>query len=211
MRSEKHKAPGAAATDSRRVTRQNKSLAHDCDSGRHDPASGYVLPDRLRQGLKLVFCGTAAGRQSALQGAYYAHAQNRFWKTLYEVGLTPRLYAPAEYAQLWSMGIGLTDIAKFAYGMDHQLPKEALGEKAARALRARITRAAPRHLAFTSLRAGRTIMGSKVRAGEQSERLGATRVWVLPSPSPLAANHFDIAPWRALADAVLADGKMAES
>lgn len=168
--------------------------------------SGHVLPDRLKPGLKLVFCGTAAGRRSALQGAYYAHAQNRFWKTLYEVGLTPRLYAPAEYELLWGLGIGLTDIAKFAYGMDHQLPKDALGRDAARDLRSRIARVRPRHLAFTSLRAGRAVMGSKAVAGEQQERMAATRVWILPSPSPLAANHFSIEPWRALADAVRAGG-----
>jgi TDG/mug DNA glycosylase family protein len=39
-------------------------------------------------------------------------------------------------------------------------------------------------------------------AGEQRERLGATRVFILPSPSPLAANHWDIGPWRDLARAV---------
>jgi len=165
-------------------------------------ARKHVLPDRLKPGLTLVFCGTAAGRQSALQKAYYAHAQNRFWQTLHEVGLTPRLFAPAEFALLWDLGIGLTDIAKFAYGMDHQLPAGALGEKAAASLRARIARAAPRHLAFTSLTAGRAVMGPGAGAGEQPTRLGDTRVWILPSPSPLAANHWDIAPWRALAKAV---------
>jgi TDG/mug DNA glycosylase family protein len=168
-------------------------------------ARKHVLPDRLRPGLRLVFCGTAAGRQSALQGAYYAHAQNRFWKTLHQVGLTPRLYAPAEYALLWDLGIGLTDIAKFAYGMDHQLPAGALGKRAAAALRARIAKVAPAHLAFTSLNAGRKVMGAKAIAGEQPQRLGETRVWILPSPSPLAANHWDIAPWRALAEAVRAE------
>lgn len=167
-------------------------------------AAKHVLPDRLKPGLKLVFCGTAAGRQSALQGAYYAHAQNRFWKTLHAVGLTPRLYAPGEYALLWELGIGLTDIAKFAYGMDHQLPADALGAAAAASLRARIAKAAPGHLAFTSLTAGRAVMGPKAAAGEQKQRLGETRVWILPSPSPLAANHFDIGPWRALASAVRA-------
>jgi hypothetical protein len=30
-------------------------------------------------------------------------------------------------------------------------------------------------------------------------------VWIVPSPSPLAANHFDIAPWRSLAAAVRQD------
>ena len=162
----------------------------------------HVLPERLKPGLKLVFCGTAAGRQSALQQAYYAHAQNKFWRTLHKVGLTPRLIAPKDYEALDALGIGLTDIAKFAYGMDHQLPRHSLGPKAARDLRRRIEAIAPRFLAFTSLNAGRKVMGAKAVAGEQPEKIGVTRVWILPSPSPLADNHWDIGPWKALAKAV---------
>lgn len=162
----------------------------------------HVLPERLKPGLTLVFCGTAAGRQSALQKAYYAHAQNKFWRTLHETGLTPHLYAPRDYPALWELGIGLTDIAKFAYGMDHQLPKDSLGREAADALRARIEKVAPRFLAFTSLTAGRTVMGKHALPGRQAEKIGSTDVWILPSPSPLASNHWDIGPWRALAKAV---------
>jgi TDG/mug DNA glycosylase family protein len=165
-------------------------------------AKDHILPERLRPGLKLVFCGTAAGRQSALQKAYYAHAQNKFWRTLHAVGLTPHQFAPGDYPALWDLDIGLTDIAKFAYGMDHQLPKESLGREAALALRARIERIAPRHLAFTSLTAGRAVMGAKAASGKQPETIGGTTVWILPSPSPLADNHWDIGPWRALARAV---------
>jgi double-stranded uracil-DNA glycosylase len=161
----------------------------------------HVLPERLKPGLKLVFCGTAAGRQSALKQAYYAHGQNKFWRTLHTVGLTPRLFLPEEYPELWSLGIGLTDIAKFVYGMDHQLPKHSLGKEAAEALRARIANIAPRHLAFTSLNAGRTVMGKAAVAGRQREKIGETSVWILPSPSPLADNHWDIKPWRDLAKA----------
>jgi TDG/mug DNA glycosylase family protein len=166
------------------------------------PEKQHVLPERLRPGLDLVFCGTAAGRQSALTGTYYAHPQNRFWTTLHAVGLTPRLFSPGEYETLWDHGIGLTDIAKFASGMDHQLPRHALGKSAAKALRNRIIAVTPRHLAFTSLNAGRSVLGPKAVAGEQPDRLGETRVWILPSPSPLAANHWNIAPWQALAAAV---------
>ena len=162
----------------------------------------HVLPERLKPGLTLVFCGTAAGRQSALQKAYYAHAQNKFWRTLHETGLTPHLFVPRDYPALWDLGIGLTDIAKFAYGMDHQLPKDSLGKDAADALKARILKVAPRFLAFTSLTAGRTVMGKKALPGRQAERIGNTEVWILPSPSPLASNHWDIEPWRALAKAV---------
>ena len=166
------------------------------------PRQKHILPDRLGPGLKLVFCGTAAGRQSALQQAYYAHGQNRFWRTLREVALTPHLFAPHDYEKLWDLGIGLTDIAKHAYGMDHQLPGDALGEQAVAALKARIKKAKPRILAFTSLNGGRKVMGAKASAGEQLERIGDTRIFILPSPSPLAANHWDIKPWRALARAV---------
>jgi TDG/mug DNA glycosylase family protein len=162
----------------------------------------HILPDRLRPGLKLVFCGTAAGRVSALRQAYYAHAQNKFWKTLHAVGLTPRLLAPHEYELLWEHGIGLTDIAKHVYGMDHQLPRDVLGDEAAAALKARILKIQPQLLAFTSLNAGRKVMGPRARAGEQPEKLGVTRIFILPSPSPLAANHWDIQPWRELAKAV---------
>ena len=162
----------------------------------------HILPDRLRPGLTLVFCGTAAGRVSALRQAYYAHGQNKFWTTLHMIGLTPRLFAPHEYELLWDHGIGLTDIAKHAFGMDHQLPKDALGDEAAAALRARILNAQPQFLAFTSLNAGRKVMGPRAVAGAQAETLGATRVFILPSPSPLAANHWSIRPWQDLAEAV---------
>jgi TDG/mug DNA glycosylase family protein len=167
-------------------------------------AKKHVLPDRLKPGLKLVFCGTAAGRQSALQQAYYAHGQNKFWKTLYEVGLTPNLFSPHDYEKLWELGIGLTDIAKFVYGMDHQLPRDALGPKAVAALQARIGKVKPAILAFTSLNGGRKVMGAGAVAGEQPRRLGDTRIFILPSPSPLAANHWDIEPWRDLGKAVKA-------
>ena len=167
-------------------------------------AKKHVLPDRLKPGLKLVFCGTAAGRQSALQQAYYAHGQNKFWTTLHRIGLTPSLFQPRDYERLWDLGIGLTDIAKYAYGMDHQLPRDALGPKAVAALRARICKVKPAILAFTSLNGGRKVMGAKAVAGEQPERIGDTRIFILPSPSPLAANHWDIKPWRDLAKAVKA-------
>ena len=59
----------------------------------------------------------------------------------------------------------------------------------------------PAILAFTSLNGGRKVMGKNAAAGEQPERLGETRVFILPSPSPLADNHWDIKPWQALARA----------
>jgi double-stranded uracil-DNA glycosylase len=59
-----------------------------------------ILPDVLAPNLKVVFCGTAAGTQSAEVGAYYAGRGNKFWRTLYEIGLTPRQLAPHEFTSL---------------------------------------------------------------------------------------------------------------
>jgi double-stranded uracil-DNA glycosylase len=58
-----------------------------------------MLPDVLRQGLRLVICGTAAGKRSAAKKQYYAGRGNQFWKVLYNVGLTGgQILAPADLA-----------------------------------------------------------------------------------------------------------------
>lgn len=161
-----------------------------------------MLPDVLAPGLEIVFCGTAAGAESARRAAYYAHPQNRFWRTLHEAGLTPRRLAPEEFGLLPEFGLGLTDIAKTASGMDRELPRGALGREACAALGVRIAVFAPKILAFTSLTAGRRFLGrAEAGFGPQARTLGATAIWLLPSPSPTAGWNFDIGPWRELAAA----------
>lgn len=155
-----------------------------------------VLPDLLQPGLALVFCGTAAGRRSAAEGAYYAHPGNLFWRALFEAELTPRLLAPAEFPQLIGYGMGLTDLAKRHSGNDAELPRDAFDVPA---LRAKIKRHAPRLLAFTSKNAARAVLGHAVGYGLQDETIGGTQLFVLPSPSGQARGHWDIRPWQALA------------
>jgi len=148
-----------------------------------------------------VFCGTAAGAESARRGCYYAHRQNRFWRALHEVGLTDRVLDCSEFALLPQFGIGLTDIAKTASGMDKELPVEALGRAACAAMEANIRACAPAILAFTSLTAGRRHLRRDAGFGEQAETIGATRIWLLPSPSPAANWNWaaNAAWWRRLA------------
>ena len=163
-------------------------------------ATRHVLPDVLLPDLRIVFCGTAAGSVSAARGAYYAHPQNKFWRVLHAVGLTPRLVRPDEYGELPQWGIGLTDIAKHVSGMDRELPAGVLGSEACAALTARISAAEPKLLAFTSLTAGRRYLGRTAGPGDSGERIGRTRVWLLPSPSPTARWNWDEAWWRRLAE-----------
>lgn len=160
-----------------------------------------VLPDELDFGLILVFCGTAASAVSAQQGAYYANPSNVFWRTLYATGMTPRRFAPGEFRDVLKLKIGLTDVAKNVSGSDAQLRMTDF--KPGR-LHEAICRYQPNTVAFTSKRAWRAAnqlaSTSAVEYGWQDRRIGATRCFVLPSPSGAARRYWDIAYWQTLAD-----------
>ncbi len=162
-------------------------------------ADKHILPDVLQPGLKLVFCGTAAGKRSAAERAYYAHPGNLFWRALFEAALTPRLLAPFEFPQLPDYGIGLTDLAKRHSGNDNELPRDAFDVPA---LIAKIERHQPRLLAFTSKNAAHAALGRAAGYGLQDETIGSTRLFVLPSPSGQARGHWDLTHWQMLANYV---------
>jgi TDG/mug DNA glycosylase family protein len=158
-----------------------------------------VLPDVLAPGLRIVFCGSAAGRVSARVGAYYAGPGNRFWPTLAAVGLTPRRLAPAEFRAATRFGLGLTDLCKTASGADGALPRAADDPAA---LRAKMARYRPGVLAFVGKRPATVFLGRPVAYGAQPEAIGPTAIHVLPSPSGAARRYWDERWWRALAQLV---------
>jgi TDG/mug DNA glycosylase family protein len=155
-----------------------------------------VLPDMLRPGLRVVFCGTAAGTASARAKAYYAGPGNAFWKTLQATGLTPVRLEPAEFGRLPEFGIGLTDICKVLHGSDAEV---GTVEFDVDGLQARIAAAEPAHLAFNGKNAARGALERAVEFGPQPEQIGGAAVWVLPSTSGAARRYWDIEPWRELA------------
>lgn len=145
-------------------------------------AAQPVLPDYLAPGLRVVFCGTAPGLVSAARGHYYGGPGNRFWEFLHEAGFVPNPLGPEDDHRVLEYGIGLTDLVKhMAQSHDRGLVYDVAG------LARRITACAPEWLAFTSKEAGRAAaryVGAPTPGlGEQSWRLGGTRVFVLPSPS----------------------------
>jgi len=155
-----------------------------------------VLPDVLAPGLAVVFCGTAVGTASALRRAYYAGPGNAFWRTLAEVGLTPRRVEPEEYQCITDFGLGLTDLAKTISGSDHVLSNEHFGRSG---LRAKVLQYQPRVLAFTSKRAAEEFLGHPVAYGLLEEKINDTMLFVLPSPSGAARRYWDSKPWHDLA------------
>lgn len=161
-----------------------------------------VLPDVLAPNLRVVFCGTAAGRGSAVLGTYYAGKGNKFWPTLYEIGLTPRVLAPSEFREVIAFGIGLTDIAKHSFGPDTGLPHEGFNGDA---LRTKIQGLRPRLLAFNGKKAARVFLDRKrIDYGLQKERVNTTKLFVCPSTSGLAVRWWDASHWFELARSVAA-------
>lgn len=159
-----------------------------------------MLEDVLVHGLSLVICGMAAGPLSAARGEYYAGRNNKFWRTLFEVGLTPRQLAPAEFRQLPTWGIGLTDIMKVQAGRDATLDLRLADRDG---LRRKIERFAPALVAFNGRAAAKFFLDRPgVVPGVQPERIGGTRLFVAPSTSGAAGGHWDLEPWQELAQLV---------
>ena len=155
-----------------------------------------IVPDLLAPGLRLVFCGSAPSLSSARAKAYYANPGNRFWATLHEIGLTPRLLAPKEYPLLLQFGIGLTDVWKYHFGQDAELPKEG-GDPAA--LESKLLQYQPKLLAFTSKNSAQTALGTKVEYGLQDRTIGSTRLYVCCSTSGRARMFWKQSVWDELA------------
>src|SRR5215212_1552516 len=158
-----------------------------------------MLPDVLAPGLNVVFCGTAAGAVSARVGAPYAGPGNKFWPTLHAVGLTPRRLEPLEFRSALDYGIGITDLAKTVSGADSVLRSSHFDPEA---FRLKIERFAPAIVAFTGKRSAQEFVGRPVAYGRQDFSIGASEVWVLPSPSGAASGFWDASHWQALADTV---------
>ena len=158
------------------------------------------LPDLLKDDLKLVFVGTAAGQRSADVGHYYAHPGNRFWRAIHETGMVPRQYQPHEFRSMLDHGFGFTDMCKAGAGMDHAALRFPIDVPA---FREKMLRYRPKAIAFTSKKAASLFYGrptKTVRLGQQPKELNFPIVFVLASPSGAASGHWSVQPWQQLAD-----------
>ena len=161
------------------------------------PQQAEVLPDVLAPGLRIVFCGSAAGRRSAEVGAYYAGRGNLFWPTLALVGLTSHRLEPDEFRDLPQYGLGLTDVSKTQFGADAELDRSADDPAG---LRCKIEQHQPCVVAFVGKRPAQVFLGRRsVGYGLQPETIGRTALFVLPSPSGLARRSWDERWWQELA------------
>ena len=164
------------------------------------------LDDLLSPGLRIVFCGTAAGNRSAKTRTYYAGPGNRFWTVIRKVGLVTETLGPADFRRASEFKIGFTDLAKAACGMDSTLVSADFD--LARFWEA-MARHRPQAVAFTSKAAGSIALGiarqrlafGRVTADSTPNALPCC--YVLPSPSGANAHWSKLeCHWQAFANEV---------
>ncbi len=148
-----------------------------------------TLTDVIAPGLKVLFCGINPGLYSAATGHHFARPGNRFWPALYAAGFTDRLLSPSEERELLQHGYGLTNLVERATVAAADLSTEEI-ITGGQHLEVRVRHYRPRYLAVLGIGAYRMAFARPHAVlGPQSETIGDTRIWVLPSPSGLNAHY----------------------
>jgi TDG/mug DNA glycosylase family protein len=157
--------------------------------------TGASLPDVLSDGVELLFCGINPGLRSAAIGASFANRGNRFWSALHLAGITDRMIDSSagfdlrDLAELAYRRVGLTTLVNYATAKASELTDaQLIAGRSALERTAETYR--PRVIALLGVTAYR-IAFEEPRAvpGRQQQSLGASTVWVVPSPSGLNAHY----------------------
>ena len=145
-----------------------------------------ILPDILAPHLDVIFVGAAPSHSSAEIGHFYAGPTNKFWLLLAQAGFTPRQLAAHEDAEALRYGIGLTGIyLNLSTSANHLLPKPTPEQQAA--LEKKLRAYAPRFICFNGKDVYQMATGRVCTDwGEQEERIGSSRVFVIHSSSARA-------------------------
>lgn len=89
-----------------------------------------TLPDIVDKNLSVLFVGYNPGMESARTGHHYASRSNRFWKLLYESGLTPHKLKPEDDHKLLELGYGSTNIVRRATTSAKEISQQEFSEGA---------------------------------------------------------------------------------
>jgi len=152
-------------------------------------AAGKKVPDVIKPGLQVLFCGINPGLYTAAVGHHFARPGNRFWPVLFQAGFTDHLLSPFEEDELLPKGYGITNVVARATAAAEHLTDEEL-KRGGKRLCAKVKKYKPRILAVLGVGAYRKAFSRpKAAVGRQDERIGDTVLWVLPNPSGLNANY----------------------
>ena len=153
-----------------------------------------TLPDYLAPGLDIVFIGINPGEYSASVGRYFARRTNRFWPALNASGLLSEpLDAESDHRML-EFGMGFTDVVKRPTTSASDLRTSDF-RKGAQELKAKLEFYQPLIACFQGLTGYKNYLKhaegvtESVQLGLQERTIGATRIFVVPNPSPANASY----------------------
>jgi len=144
------------------------------------------IKDHLKENLMVLFVGFNPSIRSSEVGHHYANPNNRFWKILYESGLTPRKYEAMEDAKLLDLGFGFTNIVKRPTKAADEITKEEYAE-GREILKRKVDRLKPKVVCFVGKGVYQQYSGLKgIQWGKQTKGLVPGVVdFVAPSSSGL--------------------------
>jgi TDG/mug DNA glycosylase family protein len=152
-------------------------------------AAGRTVPDVIAPRLSVLFCGINPGLYSGATGHHFARPGNRFWPVLHAAGFSPRILKPWEERELLEWGYGITNLVARATATAAELDREEFVAGVKR-LERKVRLYKPEWVAVVGIGAYREGFGrKKALVGPQPERMGPARLWLLPQPSGLNANH----------------------
>src|SRR5438034_7630338 len=121
-------------------------------------AYGRRVPDVVRPGLRVLFCGINPGLYSGAVGHHFARPGNRFWKALHRAGFTRRCLSPFEERELLRSGLGITNLVARATARASELSEQELRAGAGH-VRRKVRRFRPDAVAFLGMGAFRAAFG----------------------------------------------------
>lgn len=147
-----------------------------------------TLPDYLAPNLRLMIVGINPGSYSAQVGHYYARTGNLFWWAMSNSGLLRAPMRAEEDATLLEQGIGLTDIVKRPTHSSGDL-KQIEFDTGAQDLLKKLQFYKPQVACFIGLLGATAFLGRAVKPGPLEEKIGDTRLFVIPSTSRRNAHY----------------------
>ena len=150
------------------------------------------ISDHLRENLDVIFVGFNPSIRSSETGHHYANPNNRFWKILFESGITPRKYDSSEDHQLLELGYGLTNIVSRPTKAADEITKEEY-QQGKLELKQKIEKFRPKIVCFVGKGVYQQYSGKKdITWGKQAESVVAGTVdFVAPSSSGLVRMKMD--------------------
>ena len=153
-----------------------------------------TLPDYMAEDLGIVLVGLNPSQVSVERGHYFANPRNRFWRAFNQSGLVEFAVAMEEDYKLLDHGIGFTDLVKRPSRQASALRAKDYREGAP-ILKEKLLKWQPVIVCFQGLTVYANYLryaeGLKLKAelGLQPHTIGASRVFVVPNPSPANAQY----------------------